>query len=154
MSRADCQSRSSQRGTSPLEVLVVVVVASLALSAAIPTARRSLDSIEVAGAARRIASAHLRARVTAILENRTTLYTVRSDSLIIRVVAGTDTIVRWADRGPAAQDIAVSGPAQSMRFSPVGIMAGVTNGTWRLSRGDARRNVVVSRLGRLRIVHP
>ena len=144
----------SRVGSSPLEVLVVVVVAALVLAMAIPASRSALDGIVVAGEARRIASGHLRARVTAIMESRTALYTVRADSLIIRVVVGTDTTVRWADRGPAAQDIAVAGPTRAMRFSPIGLMAGVTNGTWRLSRGSAARNVVVSRLGRLRIVKP
>jgi hypothetical protein len=51
-------------------------------------------------------------------------------------------------------DIALTGPTRAMRFSPVGIMAGVTNGTWRLTRGEAARNVVVSRLGRVRVVRP
>ena len=154
MSRMLPWATRSRRGVSPLEMLVVVAVASLVLSTAVPAARSALDGIAVAGEARRIASAHLHARITAIMENRTTLFTVRADSLIIGVVVGADTAVRWAERGPAVHDIALSGPTRPMRFSPIGIMAGVTNGTWRLSRGEAQRNVVVSRLGRLRIVKP
>lgn len=145
---------SGRRGTSPLELLVVVVVASLVLAGAVPAARSTLDEIAVAGMARRVASAHLRARMTAIMESRTTLFTLRADSLVIRTVAGADTAVRWADQGPAAQQVALTGPVRAMRFSPVGMMEGVTNGTWQLERGAARRNVVVSRLGRLRIVRP
>lgn len=132
----------------------MVVVASLLLGAAVPAARASLDGLAVAGEARRIASAHLRARLTAIMESRTALFTVRSDSLVIRVVVGADTTVRWAAHGPAAQNVALTGPTRAMRFSPVGLMAGVTNGTWRLTRGAAARNVVVSRLGRVRVVRP
>ena len=132
----------------------MVVIASLLLGAVVPSARASLDGLAVAGEARRIASAHLRARLTAVMESRTALFTVRSDSLIIRVVVGADTTVRWADRGPAAQHVALTGPTRPMRFSPVGFMAGATNGTWRLTRGAAARNVVVSRLGRVRVVRP
>jgi Tfp pilus assembly protein FimT len=154
MSRIASSAIRRRLGVTPLEVLVVVVVASLVLATAVPAARSALDAVAVAGEARRIASAHLRARFTAIMESRTALFTVRADSLIIRVVVGTDTTVRWADRGPEAQNIALSGPDRAMRFSPVGIMAGVTNGTWRLTRGAAERNVVVSRLGRVRVVKP
>ena len=152
-----CQAESlrfGRRGVSPLEVLVVVMLASLLLASAVPAARRALDALAVAGQARRIASAHLQARITAVMESRTTLFTVRADSLVIRVVVGADTTIRWADRGPAVHDIALTGPTRAMRFSPVGIMAGVTNGTWRLTRGEAARNVVVSRLGRVRVVRP
>lgn len=145
---------TGRRGTSPLELLVVIFAGSLVLATAVPAARSALDAAAVAGAARRIASAHVRARMTAIMESRTTLLTVTADSLVIRVVAGTDTTVRWRDRGPGVQSIALTGPTRAMRFSPVGIMAGVTNGTWRLSRGAAQRNVIVSRLGRLRVVRP
>ena len=151
MSHTPPQVAPGNAGFSPLEVLVVVVLASLVLAMAVPASRAALDTIAVAGEARRITSAHLRARFTAILESRTALFTVREDSLIIRVVVGTDTAVRWATRGPAAQNIALSGPTRAMRFSPVGIMTGVTNGTWRLTRGAAARNIVVSRLGRLRV---
>src|SRR5690606_31629305 len=107
MSHTQPQVWRSNTGFSPLEVLVVVVVASLVLATAIPASRSALDAIAVAGEARRIASAHLRARFTAIMESRTALFTVREDSLIIRVVVGTDTAVRWADRGPAAQNISL-----------------------------------------------
>jgi Tfp pilus assembly protein FimT len=153
MSRQHAPSRR-RCGASPLELLVVVLIASLLLGTAVPMARRAADSAAVAGTARRIASAHLRARMTAIMESRTALLTVRSDTLAIRVVAGTDTLVRWATAGPEAAGVAVAGPTRAMRFSPVGLMEGVTNGTWRLSRGEARRNVIVSRLGRVRIVAP
>lgn len=152
MSYRSQQGTRRRAGFSPLEVLVVVVIASLALAAAVPASRSALDTIAVTGEARRIMSAHLRARFTAIMESRTALFTVREDSLIISVVVGTDTAVRWADRGPAAQNIALSGPTRAMRFSPVGLMTGVTNGTWRLTRGAAQRSVVVSRMGRVRIV--
>lgn len=144
----------ARRGATPLELIVVVVVALLALSAAAPTARRTLDSIAVSGAARQIASAHLRARIAAVMESRTALLTVTADSVVIRVVAGSDTIVRWKSGGPGTNGVTVTGPARAMRFSPVGIMEGVTNGTWRLARGGARRNVIVSRLGRVRVVVP
>jgi Tfp pilus assembly protein FimT len=154
MSSAASSPHVRRRGASPLEVLVVVVIAALLLGAVIPMARASLDGLAVAGEARRIASAHLRTRLIAIMESRTALFTVRADSLIIRVVVGADTTVRWAERGPAAQEVALAGPTRPMRFSPVGIMAGVTNGTWRLTRGAAARNVVVSRLGRVRVVRP
>lgn len=146
--------RSRRRGASPLELLVAVVVAALLVSTAIPAARRALDQAAVVGSARRIASAHLMARTTAILTSRTTLFTVRGDSMFIHTVAGADTTLTWRDRGPLAQEVAVAGPTRPMRFSPVGIMEGVTNGTWRLTRGSAARNVIVARLGRLRIVRP
>lgn len=145
---------AAQHGASPLELIVVILAGSILLGTVVPSTRATLDRLAVAGAARDIAASHTRARMTAVLESRTTLLTVTADSIIIRVVAGTDTVVRSANGGPSAQGVALSGPTRAMRFSPVGIMMGVTNGTWRLSRNAAARNVVVSRLGRVRIVSP
>lgn len=140
------------RGVTLIELLLALVVGSLLAALAVPRFARVRDSLAVEAAAQRLVAAHQRARLLAILQSRETLLGVRADSLVLRIVSGTDSVTHWGAPGPAADGVALSGPARPMIFSPVGLMYGVSNGTWRFTRGAARRDVIVSRLGRVRMV--
>jgi Tfp pilus assembly protein FimT len=45
----------------------------------------------------------------------------------------------------------LAGPIRILTFSPVGITTGLSNASFRLTRGAVSRTVVVSRLGRVRL---
>ena len=73
------------------------------------------------------------------------------DSLTIRTVTGTDTALVWRAPGPRPDGIALTGPAHGLIYSPLGVTMGASNGTWHLAHHSAVRDVIVSRLGRMRI---
>jgi Tfp pilus assembly protein FimT len=116
---------------------------------AVPQIHRVTDSLAVHRATLEIVSAHRRARVSAILQSRLLELTIRSDTLTIR--AAGDTADLWHAPGPDAENVTLSGPTRALVFSPVGLTVGVSNATYRLSRGTATRTIIISRLGRLRV---
>jgi prepilin-type N-terminal cleavage/methylation domain-containing protein len=138
-----------RRGFTLLELLLALAVAGLLFGIALPRFGLFRDQLAVGEEAGRIAAAHRRARITAILESRPVVLTIGPDSLCIAVDADSGTT--WTEPGPSAQGVALAGGSRQLMFSPVGITTGVSNATFRLTRGVASRTVVVSRLGRLRI---
>jgi prepilin-type N-terminal cleavage/methylation domain-containing protein len=139
-----------RRGATLLELVLVLVIIGTLTAIAEPRIRGLADSLAVNRAALEIVSAHRRARISAILQSRVLELTISAAALSIRP-RGTaaDT---WQAAGPAAERVALAGPSRVIFFSPVGISMGVSNASFRLSRGAASRTVVVSRLGRVRIV--
>ena len=101
-------------------------------------------------AAQHLVGAQRRARMTAILESREIVLTIAPDSLVIRV--GHGGLESWRASGPAAEGVALAGGVKRIVYSPVGITTGLSNASFPLTRGNARRTVVVSRLGRARIL--
>ena len=96
-----------------------------------------------------IVSAHRRARISAILTSQVIELTVDPNGLAIRPRGAAAEL--WRTAGPAASQVALAGPARTITFSPVGLSMGLSNASFRLSRGGATRTVVVSRLGRVRV---
>ena len=140
-----------RRGYSLPELLIVLAIVGLLTALALPPARRLLDTIAVENGARQIRAAHLRARMHALAFGQTTLLELGADTIRIRSVSGPDTTLTWQSAGPAADGLTLSGPAHPLVYSPVGITMGLSNGTWHLTFGTVSRDVIVSRLGRLRI---
>jgi len=138
-----------RRGVTLLELVLVLAILGLAAGIAIPPFQRVADRLAVHHAALEIVSAHRRARFSAILKNQMVELTIRADSLAIRI-PGTPSDL-WHALGPDAEGVSLTGPTRPMVFSPVGLTVGVSNASFRLSRGAATRTVIVSRLGRLRV---
>jgi prepilin-type N-terminal cleavage/methylation domain-containing protein len=138
-----------RRGSSLLELLLALAIAGLLLGIALPRFGLFRDQLAVGEEAGRIAAAHRRARITAILESRAVVLTISPDSLTI--FTDSDSGTTWVQPGPSAQGVTLAGGSRRLTFSPVGITTGLSNATFRLTRGAASRTVVVSRLGRLRI---
>jgi prepilin-type N-terminal cleavage/methylation domain-containing protein len=139
-----------RRGATLLELVLVLVIIGTLSAIAEPRLRGITDSLAVHQAALQIVSAHRRARISAILQSRVVELTISAAALSIRPRgAAADT---WRAPGPATEKVTLAGPSRVITFSPVGISIGVSNATFRLSRGAASRTVVVSRLGRVRIV--
>jgi Tfp pilus assembly protein FimT len=139
-----------RRGASLIELVLVLIIIGILTAMLEPRARGFADSLAVDQAALEIASAHRRARIIAVLQSRLVELTIGADTLSIRPRgASAET---WSAAGPAAAGVALAGPTRVITFSPVGISVGVSNASFGLSRGAVSRTVVVSRLGRLRIV--
>lgn len=131
------------------ELLLVLALGSVLLGVAIPRLSATLDRIEVSAAASHIVAAHRRARLMAVTQSRVTVLSVDALTLTIRW-RGTIAPL-WSEAGPAAHRVAVAGPARQFTFSPEGFSLGLSNATFRLTRGSATRTVIISRLGRIRV---
>lgn len=140
------------RGVTLLELILVLAIIGLMAGAAGPGLSGLRDRYTTAGMAGTIAGAHNRARIHAVLTGSTTELEVRADSLIIRTVTGQDTTIVWTAPGPASQGIAVTGAPRVLNFAPTGITLGFANASFVLTRGAGHRQVIVSRLGRVRVI--
>ena len=75
---------------------------------------------------------------------------VTADSILVRSIGAVDTIVARRAAGPAAGGVDISPRVHSTRFSPTGLAVGAANVTHLFTRGGVTRQVIVSRLGRIR----
>ncbi|HEX3234731.1 MAG TPA: GspH/FimT family pseudopilin [Gemmatimonadales bacterium] len=139
-----------RRGITLIELLLVLIVTGLLSAIALPRFATLADDLAVEAAARHLVGAHRRARMIAILESRPVVLTIAPDSLVIRL--GSAGPQSWRASGPVADGVALAGGAKQIVFSPVGVTAGLSNASFQLTRGGASRTVVVSRLGRVRIL--
>jgi prepilin-type N-terminal cleavage/methylation domain-containing protein len=139
-----------RRGVTLIELLLVLTVTGLLFGIALPRFASLADGLAVMQAAQHLVGAQRRARMTAILESREIVLTIAPDSLVIRV--GHGGLESWRASGPAAEGVALAGGVKRIVYSPVGITTGLSNASFPLTRGNARRTVVVSRLGRARIL--
>lgn len=122
----------------------------LALSA--PGGAALLDRFRVQEAASALIGAHARAQLIAVAEQRVILLTLSPDSLVLRAVESpADTVERWRAAGPAVLGVQLAGTPRTVGFAPSGVAFGVANGSYTLVRGSARKQVVVSRYGRVRV---
>jgi prepilin-type N-terminal cleavage/methylation domain-containing protein len=131
------------------ELLLVLALGSILLGLAIPRLSAALDRIEVAAAASHIVAAHQRARLTAVTQGLVAVLSVDPRALTIRRRGQTTPL--WSEAGPAAHWVSLVGPARQFTFSPEGFSLGLSNATIRLTRGNASRTVIISRLGRIRV---
>lgn len=141
-----------RQGVTLVELLVVVVLLGLMTAMVAPRLDRPLAALVADAEARRIAAAHTRARMLAIASGRVMLLRIAPDTLSITEVNGMDSIRVWQERGPAVANATVTGPTRPLMFTPLGITFGVSNGTWVVTYRGVVRRVVVSRLGRVRVV--
>ena len=139
-----------RQGFSLVELMLVVAVAGLLFGIALPRLSGALDHIEVQSEANHLAAAHRRARIMAITRSQVLVLTIDSANLDIRPRGQASPL--WAEYGPAAARVVLDGPARQFTFSPQGLTLGFSNATLRLSRGSASRTIVISRLGRVRLV--
>jgi type II secretion system protein H len=132
-----------------LELMLVLAVVGILTALALPHLSQAMDRIEVEGAANRLIAAHQRARIMAVTRGRVVLLSI--DSARTTISSQRETHPLWVDIRPAASGVKLAGPARQFIFSPEGITLGLSNATLKLSRGNATRTLVISRLGRIRI---
>jgi prepilin-type N-terminal cleavage/methylation domain-containing protein len=139
-------------GATLLELLVVLAIAGLVAVIVLPSIGALHDRLAVNQAAEAIVSAHTRARLVATAERRIVVLTLTEDSVVLAVVeSAVDTVLRWRGSGPAAERVTATGVPRRVFFGPSGVTIGVANGSYVLTRGSARRQIIVSRYGRLRV---
>jgi prepilin-type N-terminal cleavage/methylation domain-containing protein len=138
------------RGFTLVEMALVLVIAGLVLGIALPRFAAVKQEVAVELAAQSIASAHRRARALAITSGYPAILSVAEGSLRITLAGAAQP--HWESPGPGRQGVSIAGVPRDLTFSPLGITSGLSNATFRLSLGSSVRTVVLSRLGRLRIV--
>jgi prepilin-type N-terminal cleavage/methylation domain-containing protein len=134
------------------EILLVLAILGLSFGIAVPRIAAVRDSIAVEQEANQILAAHRRSRILSIARGRPVVLNIGADSLSIRLTGDASDF--WGAPGPVGTGVTLDGPTRRMTFSPLGYTTGLSNATLRLSRGAARRTVVVSRLGRVRVTRP
>jgi prepilin-type N-terminal cleavage/methylation domain-containing protein len=147
-----CDVVAMRKGFSILEVLVVVMIVGLLFLITMPRLERPLASITAESEVQRLARAHMRARMVAVTRSRIAVLHLWPDSLTIGLVEHGDTVPWWSEPGPGTRNVTLTGPSHSVLVTPTTIGLGVSNGTWTVTYRGVTRSMVLSRLGRLRIV--
>jgi len=138
------------RGATLAELAASIVILGLLAGLAGPRTVTLRDRLVVGVHVQRLADGYQQARLAALLGGGTAILQVGPEELKVWRRRGSDSVLAWRTAGPAADGVALSGPARTV-FAPGGVTMGVANGTWVLARGGISRSVVVSRLGRMRV---
>jgi type IV fimbrial biogenesis protein FimT len=139
-----------KRAFTLLELMLVLAVLGILLAVGVPAVSQLLDVIEVDAAAAHIAAAHQRARLLAITRSQVIRLVI--DGSRIGVYPRTGTTPLWSEAGPNEARVTLAGPPRQFTFSPEGFTLGLSNASLQLTRGASRRTVVISRLGRVRVL--
>jgi Tfp pilus assembly protein FimT len=132
------------------ELMLFLALIGILTGLSVPHLSQAVDRIEVDGAVHRLIAAHQRARIMAIARGQVLSLSVDPTRLTISNQGGTDSL--WAEPGPAATRVELVGPARQFTFSPQGITLGLSNATMQFRRGTTSRTLVISRLGRIRMI--
>jgi prepilin-type N-terminal cleavage/methylation domain-containing protein len=139
-----------RRGVTLVELVLVLALVGILFGMTVPALSLLLDSLAVHEAVSHIGAAHARARLLAIARGQ--VITLAIDSARIAISPRNDTIPLWSEEGPSAQRVHLEGAQRQFTFSPEGFTLGVSNASLQLSRGATRQTVVISRLGRVRVL--
>ena len=142
-----------RRGVTLVELLVVLV--GLLAGMVVPGAASLADRLAVEHEASRLLVAYRSAWLTARVQHRLALLRVTADSLAIWTVSSAgapDTVLAWLAPGPSGAGVSLGGAPHTTVFAPYGAAMGFANTTHVLARGGVSRQVVVSRLGRVRVL--
>jgi prepilin-type N-terminal cleavage/methylation domain-containing protein len=139
-----------RRAFTLVELMLVLAVLGVLLGIAIPGLSLVLDRIEVEAAAAHIVAAHQRARFLAITRSQVVRLSI--DEARIVIYPRTGLVPLWSESGPSEARVTLAGPTRQFTFSPEGFTLGLSNASLQLVRGTSRRTVVISRLGRVRIL--
>ena len=141
----------TRRGFSLPELITICALTALVSGLALPALKHAMDRRAVEEAARIILVAHREGRYTAVTLHRQTLLRLAADTIELRAFDGQDTTLLWRRPGPRTLGVTVTGKAHTVRFIPYGYSIGASNASYTITRGAARRRVVISRLGRVRV---
>ena len=138
------------RGFTLVELIVVLLILSVAASLSVPRLGSALDRIATDAAARDVTTALATARAAAVLQGTRARLRIAADSLRVdrESAQGWEPYARWP--GPAASgvDLRVSNP--EIVFGPLGLGWGLANTRVELRRGSQIETITTSRLGRVR----
>lgn len=140
------------RGATLWELLIALVVTAVIAGLAVPAAITARDRALVQLHARRLAAAVADTRQLAGRTGARADLVVTPQALHQRRLDLGSWRPTWTRPGPASEGVALTGPTTALVFDSRGYTLGVANRTYQLSRGRATTRVVISRLGRLRIL--
>ncbi len=133
-----------------VELVVALFVFGILTTAAAQTSARWADRIAVESAQSTVLNAYRRAQSAARVWGRPAEITVGTDSIVVRTVGVSDTVVLWRGPGPARTGVLLTPANHLVSFAPTGLATGAANVNHVFQRGGIVRTVVVSRLGRFR----
>jgi Tfp pilus assembly protein FimT len=137
-----------RHGTTLLEMVLALSLATIAMAMALPAFTRLLDGIAVRGAAVEAHALFGAARHIAI--HRATAVTVELDTAGARIlVRATGDTVRARELG-MVHGVRLAATRSTTVYSASGLGYGASNLTLVISRGAAADTLTVSRLGRVR----
>jgi type IV fimbrial biogenesis protein FimT len=139
-----------RRAFTLIEIVLVLALMGVLLGIALPSFSQLLDSIEVESAAAHIVAAHQRARILAISKGQVLQLTIQPD--LLAILPHNGGVPLWSEDGPQGSGVTVQGTPRQFTFSPEGFTLGLSNGSISLFRGSSRRTIVMSRIGRVRVV--
>ncbi|MGH7581736.1 MAG: pilus assembly FimT family protein [Gemmatimonadales bacterium] len=132
-----------------VELVIAMAVVALLTLIAVQSLARVADAAAVREEVSRVVGAIDVARSAAVRLDATAALALLDTGYTVRARVGTDTVDTWHDAGPAMRGVRLAGAGAPIEFGPAGIAIGAANRTIVLTRGGARRAIVMSRLGRL-----
>ncbi len=134
---------------SLIELLVVLVLVGLLSSLALPRLGGMVDRAAVRGAVAELTAILAGARQVALLRSSVTDVVFDSAAGTVTVAADGDSLLSRTFAELGVRLVATQAP---VRYGPSGRGYGVSNATVVLTRGTVAETVMVSRLGRVRVL--
>lgn len=139
-----------RRGFTLPELMLILALVAILLGIALPSLSRAMDQIMVEAATSHLVAAHQRARLMALARGQ--VLTLSIDSATVSILPRSGAAPLWQAAGPAAAGVHLDGTIQQFTFSPEGYTLGLSNASLVLRRGSSARTIVISRLGRIRVL--
>ncbi len=143
-------SSAMKEGFTLPELVLVLAVTGILLGIGVTNLVRAMDQLSVDAAATQLVAAHQRARMMAVARGQVLTLLIDSNDITIAPRTGAEPL--WSAAGLAGSGVSLAGPSRRFTFSPEGLTLGLSNASLQLQRGSSTRTVVVSRLGRIRIL--
>ena len=137
-----------RRGTTLLELALVLAIAGTLMTFFVIPAARALDRIQSRAAVSALAAACAFARQAAVTRGARTVVSLDTAGARVAVTVGADTL-RVDDLG-ARYGVSLATSNATLTYAPTGLATGLSNLRAIVRRGRAADTVTVSRLGRVR----
>ena len=133
-----------------VETMTTVGVVGIMVGALIRPWSAEADRARVTAAQGQALNAYRQAQSWATVLGRTVVVTIATDSVVV-TTGPADSAVLLRSPGPGAFGVVLTPARHVAAFAPSGMAAGAANVTQVFSRGSVQRQLVMSRLGRIRV---
>jgi type II secretory pathway pseudopilin PulG len=134
-----------------VETAVAVAVIGILVGGVVRGWSVAADRARVVEAQSQVLEGYRTAQSAARTQGRSAVLLVAPDRLEVTSAGLTDTISIWVRPGPAAVGVTIAPARHVVVFGPSGMANGAANVTHSFSRGAVTRQLIVSRLGRVRV---